>query len=187
MLAASLTAVMVLTIEVPDLYPYAMLSATVLPFVTSFMLGGKVMAARSLYGVKLPNLYATPKYHEKADSFNRVQRGHQNMLETAPSVMVMSLIGGLKYPMVCIALNIAYCVGNYGYMLGKQSSRATPRARPGLRNHPQHLSRAAIDHAQATRTTTRTSPARATPTLSPSASRLACSAASSSAWPRASP
>lgn len=68
---------MVLTLVVPEMYPYTLLSATAVPFVTSFLMGGKVMTARKTYDVPLPNLYATPGVHEKADAFNRVQRGHQ--------------------------------------------------------------------------------------------------------------
>ena len=49
---------MVLIVEVPDLYPYVLLSATVVPFVTSTVMGGKVMGARKLYNVQYPNLCA---------------------------------------------------------------------------------------------------------------------------------
>ena len=40
------------------------------------------MTARKQYMIRYPNLYATPGYHKNADEFNRVQRGHMNMLET---------------------------------------------------------------------------------------------------------
>ena len=58
---------------------------------------------------------AVPKVHEKADEFNRVQRGHQNMLETMSSVCVMGLVAGLKYPLVAAGLSVAYCIGNWFY------------------------------------------------------------------------
>eukprot|EP00966_Prymnesium_polylepis_P246910 5709832-Prymnesium_polylepis.1 len=106
------------TIVLPANYPYTLLSATVLPFVTSFIMGGKVMGARSTFGVPLPNLYAVPSVHEKADAFNRVQRGHQNMFETLQLVIAMVLVAGLKYPVVAAALSTAYCVGNYFYLVG---------------------------------------------------------------------
>ena len=38
---------MVLTIAIPDDYPYVLLSTTIVPFVANFMLGGKVRAARA--------------------------------------------------------------------------------------------------------------------------------------------
>merc|ERR1712093_769466 len=56
------------------------------------------MKARKTLKVPYPNLYAVPGVHEKADEFNRVQRGHQNMFETLSSMIAMTLVGGLKYP-----------------------------------------------------------------------------------------
>lgn len=56
--------------------------------------------------------------HEKADEFNRVQRGHQNMFETLPSLIPMVLVGGLKYPMFAAGSSVAYCIGNYFYLTG---------------------------------------------------------------------
>merc|ERR1719463_882118 len=109
---------MVLAIEVPDAYPWTLLSATALPFATSLIMGGPVMQARKTLKVPYPNLYATPGVHEKADEFNRIQRGHQNMLETLPSVIAMTLVGGLKYPKVAATLSLAYCVGNFFYAKG---------------------------------------------------------------------
>ena len=109
---------MVLTLELPEIYPVVMLSATALPFITSTVMGGQVMSARKTFKVAYPNLYAVPGVHEKADEFNRVQRGHQNIFETLPSVMGFTLIGGLKYPRVAIFLAAAYCIGNFYYLLG---------------------------------------------------------------------
>ena len=77
-----------------------MLSACALPFLTNFALGGSVMGARKKYDVKYPNLYAVPGVHKHADEFNRVQRGHQSMMETMPNVIVMTLTAGLKFPKI---------------------------------------------------------------------------------------
>lgn len=66
----------------PENYKYTILGAVVLPFVANLVIGGSVMAARKPMNVPYPNLYATPGVHDKADAFNRVQRGHQNMFET---------------------------------------------------------------------------------------------------------
>lgn len=62
---------MVLTLDVPDLYPLVMFSASVVPFVTSTVLGGKVMGARKQFEVPLPNLYASPGKHKFADEVSR--------------------------------------------------------------------------------------------------------------------
>ena len=64
---------MVLTLTVPDGYPLVLFSATVVPFLTSFVLGGKVMAARKEFNVQYPNLYATPGFHKQADALEGFQ------------------------------------------------------------------------------------------------------------------
>ena len=62
------------TIVLPEGYAYTVLAHTVLPFLTSTFMGGRVMTARKLYDVPLPNLYGVPGVHKQADAFNRVQR-----------------------------------------------------------------------------------------------------------------
>uniref|UniRef100_A0A7S0L1D0 Glutathione transferase n=1 Tax=Coccolithus braarudii TaxID=221442 RepID=A0A7S0L1D0_9EUKA len=110
--------VAVLMIEVPELYPLVLLSVTGLPFITSFMMGGQVMSARTRLNVPLPNLYATPGVHDKAEEFNRVQRGHQNMFETLSYVLMATVVGGIKYPRVAVGFMVAYCLGNVFYLRG---------------------------------------------------------------------
>ena len=87
---------MSLTLTFPAHYGYVVIGNLLGTFATSMHLGGMVMTARKEYKVEYPNLYATPKYHEKADEFNRVQRGHQSMLESSTVAILASLIGGLK-------------------------------------------------------------------------------------------
>jgi MAPEG family len=65
-----------------------------------------------------PNLYAVPGYHKEADAFNRVQRGHQNMLETLPLILGMGLIGGLKYPITAGIIGATHSLGCVLYQLG---------------------------------------------------------------------
>ena len=121
---------MVLSIEVPDAYPVTLLCATVLPFITSMIMGGLVMAARKTYDVQYPNLYAVPGVHPKADEFNRVQRGHQNIFETLTSLIAMVLVGGLKFPLVAASASVAFCIGSYGYIKGYSDlSKAVKGAR----------------------------------------------------------
>ena len=92
---------MTLSITVPSSYGWVILGSGILPVVTSMYLGGVVMKARKEYDVQYPNLYATPKVHDKADQFNRVQRGHQNFLENIGSYSIMTFVGGLKHPITC--------------------------------------------------------------------------------------
>ena len=84
------------TLTVPAGYGYCLLSNIIGNFVTSTLMGGNVMTARTKYDVPYPNLYATPGYHKKADEFNRVQRGHQNMFENSTVTLLASLVGGLR-------------------------------------------------------------------------------------------
>mmetsp|Transcript_25386 Transcript_25386/g.46693 ORF Transcript_25386/g.46693 Transcript_25386/m.46693 type:complete len:125 (-) Transcript_25386:1254-1628(-) len=82
------------------------------------VLGGYVMKARKKYDVQYPNLYAVPKHHKNADEFNRVQRGHQNFLEGNDSYAIMTLLGGLKHPLVCAGGSVCFCVGSILYIKG---------------------------------------------------------------------
>lgn len=52
-------------------------------------LGGSVVLARIEYNVKLPNLYANRDDDSKdAITFNTIQRGHQNFLESYPQIVL---------------------------------------------------------------------------------------------------
>jgi len=61
---------------------------------------------------------ATPKHHKNADEFNRVQRGHQNFLEGNDSYAIMTLLGGLKYPIACAVGTVLFNVGSVLYLKG---------------------------------------------------------------------
>jgi glutathione S-transferase len=76
------------------------------------------MAAREKFSVPYPNLYATPGFHKEADSFNRVQRGHQNMLEVVWFFVPAAIIGGLKHPFAVAVEGVLFCVGSFLYQSG---------------------------------------------------------------------
>jgi glutathione S-transferase len=107
-----------LSIDVPDGYAYVFFTCGMLPSITNFLLGGKVMSARKKFNIPLPNLYATPGHHKEADAFNRVQRGHQHVLESISDFRTASFIGALKHPLVCAVSGVFYCLGNYMYSAG---------------------------------------------------------------------
>lgn len=109
---------MTAAIEVPDEYGYVILAAIFGHLLTNFYLTGRVVAGREALKVEYPNLYATPGYHKEADAFNRIQRGHQNFLETLPLFIFLALLGGLQYPRVVAGACGVHCVGSILYQAG---------------------------------------------------------------------
>jgi len=81
------------------------------------------MKARTQYNIGYPNLYAVPGKHDKADEFNRVQRGHQNYLEGISLHLAMALVGGLKYPVFCSVSNAFFYLGSIFYQLGYMDTK----------------------------------------------------------------
>jgi glutathione S-transferase len=122
------------TIKVPDKYGYVILSCVVVPLFSFFYMGGSVMKARKEFNVQYPNLYATPGYHKQADEFNRVQRGHQNMLESWTTFTAASLLGGLMHPIAVSIFGILYSAGNILFLAGYSDAKldvATARFKKG--------------------------------------------------------
>ncbi|KAL3917457.1 MAG: hypothetical protein SGILL_004705 [Bacillariaceae sp.] len=106
------------TLSVPPAYGFVILGTGLGSFVANMMMSGKVMSAREQYKVEYPNLYAVPGFHKQADEFNRVQRGHQNYLEGVDSYVVMTLLGGLKFPIACAVGTVFYFLGCILYAKG---------------------------------------------------------------------
>ena len=73
---------------------------------------------QTLHTIRLSPIKAVPKYHKNADEFNRVQRGHQNYLEGATAYTVLTLLGGLKYPLLCAGGSVLFCLGSVFFMKG---------------------------------------------------------------------
>mmetsp|Transcript_27137 Transcript_27137/g.40975 ORF Transcript_27137/g.40975 Transcript_27137/m.40975 type:complete len:152 (+) Transcript_27137:66-521(+) len=109
---------MPVTLTLPDSYGLVVFAAGLGPLLTNLYMAGPVMAARKKYGVHYPNLYGVPGHHKDADSFNRVQRGHQNFMEINDSYIAMTLLGGLKYPIACSLGVLCYCAGSMLYQKG---------------------------------------------------------------------
>eukprot|EP00416_Gambierdiscus_australes_P041331 CAMPEP_0171093980 /NCGR_PEP_ID=MMETSP0766_2-20121228/39431_1 /TAXON_ID=439317 /ORGANISM="Gambierdiscus australes, Strain CAWD 149" /LENGTH=177 /DNA_ID=CAMNT_0011552499 /DNA_START=98 /DNA_END=631 /DNA_ORIENTATION=+ len=55
--------------------------------------------------------------------FNNAQRSHQNMLEQAPSALVLLILGGLQMPKVSATLGLGYFLGRILYALGYRGER----------------------------------------------------------------
>jgi glutathione S-transferase len=107
-----------ISIDVSPEYGWVILGAGIGSVITNFYLGGMVMTARKEHNVELPNLYAVPGFHKNADAFNRVQRGHQNYLENIGGYAILTLIGGLKHPVVCAVGSVCFTAGSILYMKG---------------------------------------------------------------------
>lgn len=90
------TTIKMVSIDIPDNYGYVVLTTLVGQVFANGFMGGNVVKARKNLDVPLPNLYATPGVHKHAEEFNRIQRGHQSILEMITSVTAMALVGGLK-------------------------------------------------------------------------------------------
>jgi glutathione S-transferase len=109
-------------IDVSPEYGWVILGAVIGNEIISIYLGGQVMGARRKFDVQYPNAYATPNYHKNADEFNRYQRGHQNFLEYAHGYRMMTLIGGLEYPLACAIGSLFWSVGCVLYLKGYADS-----------------------------------------------------------------
>ncbi len=105
-------------IEVPSQYGWVVLGAGLGTFFTNGYLSAAVMSARTKYNIAYPNAYAIPGFHKNADEFNRVQRSHQNYLEGLPSYLVLTLLGGLKYPIANAIGTVCFCIGSILYQKG---------------------------------------------------------------------
>ena len=122
------------TISVPPEYGWVILAAGVGPIITGGILSGAVMNARKRFNIPYPNLYAVPGYHDKADEFNRVQRGHQNWMEMLDQYIALTLLGGLKYPIVCAVGSVFFFAGSVFYQRGYSDTSldvATARYKKG--------------------------------------------------------
>ncbi|KAK9866784.1 hypothetical protein WJX84_004341 [Apatococcus fuscideae] len=80
----------------------------------------RVGAARRKYGVKYPKMYATGD-DQDSNTFNCIQRSHQNSSETIGPVMVMQALLGLYHPITAASLGVAWAIGRIAYTIGYSS------------------------------------------------------------------
>ncbi|XP_076928966.1 uncharacterized protein LOC143593130 [Bidens hawaiensis] len=81
----------------------------------------QVGRARKKYNLLYPKLYATEQDTKDHQIFNCIQRGHQNSLESLPIFFVLTVVGGLKHPLICTGLGLAYTVARFFYFTGYSS------------------------------------------------------------------
>ncbi len=101
---------MTLSLKVPDRYGYVILS-TVLGslFLVPNLMAVFMKEARRNLAWGIPFI---PGNHRGAEYLSELQRGHQNILDSLPTVALAALIGGLRHPLLCTfysALHAAEC------------------------------------------------------------------------------
>lgn len=100
------------TVNVPADYGYCVFVAVG----SSFVLAWKAMrvgAARKKYNIPYPTMYSPDN-----NTFNCIQRAHQNTLENYPQFLWMLLVGGLEMPRFCAVGGAIWCLGRIAYALG---------------------------------------------------------------------
>jgi glutathione S-transferase len=101
-----------------------------------FLTGGNIMKARKETNVQYPNLYGNPGLHKEADTFNRVQRGAQNPLETLWFFVPAALISGLKYPIAVAVEGACFSLGIYLYQAGYSDEKQDANKARHLKGGP---------------------------------------------------
>ncbi|KAE8210584.1 hypothetical protein CF327_g5563 [Tilletia walkeri] len=122
---------MALVLTVPPTYGYVGISAFGAILVTTWQMI-LVSAARKNSGIKYPQLYAEKAEvaaSRKAQIFNCTQRAHANTLETLPTFMFCTLVGGLKHPRTTSILAGVWLFSRVIYTLGYATGEPSKRSR----------------------------------------------------------
>ena len=107
------------SLAIPATYGAVILVNIVGSSFTLLILGMKVGKARS----EVPNAPSYPQMYAAGDSedavkFNSIQRGHQQALETWPSFLACSLIGGVSFPLTTTTLGLTWCYARLDWAKG---------------------------------------------------------------------
>ncbi|GBG34591.1 Microsomal glutathione S-transferase 3 [Hondaea fermentalgiana] len=121
-------------LAVPKLYGLVALFNVVGSTFTLLSLASRVGKARKKYGVEYPKMYAEGD-SEDAKAFNQVQRGHQHALETYPSFLALSLIGGLRHPIVTSLCGAVYMCSRLAWADGYAVSAETRYTKSRMAPH----------------------------------------------------
>lgn len=119
----------------PKEYGYVILALVVYCFF-NFWMSFQVGKARKQYKVPYPTMYATEAENKNANSFNCVQRGHQNSLEMMPTFFMLMIVGGIRHPLICASLGAVYIVSRYFYFTGYSTGDPQNRLTLGLVSRP---------------------------------------------------
>ena len=81
-----------------------------------------VTQARKKAGIKYPQMYASKEEEKESNDalvFNCTQRAHQNALENITPAVLSTIIAGLRFPRLAVALAVTQLVGKVIYTLGE--------------------------------------------------------------------
>jgi len=126
--------------KLPRLYGLVILSNVVLSTIVMLMLGFQSGWKRKEFAEKAkkdgdehaeerfsyPKLYAEG-FGKLSNDFNCVIRGHQNALETYPSFVGLSLVGGLGHPVLVALCGIVWSIARTKYASGYGTGTAINR------------------------------------------------------------
>lgn len=115
----------------PEGYGYVLLTATGSCFVNMWM-AINVGRARKQYKVEYPKMYS-----EDNNTFNCIQRAHQNTLESYPQFLLLLLLGGFQYPKISAGAGVVYLLGRIAYASGYYTGDPKKRRRGAI---PCHIS-----------------------------------------------
>jgi len=123
-------------IDEPE-FGYVILSIAV-SWLMNFFLVLNVVKARKKYKVSYPALYATKDHKLSAgdmNTFNCIQRAHQNTLESWAPMTILCVINGFYTPVYSSLFMITYSIGRVVYGTGYGSSGPDGRKFGGMITH----------------------------------------------------
>ncbi|KAJ7507310.1 hypothetical protein B0H11DRAFT_199425 [Mycena galericulata] len=108
------------TFTVPTGFSYVVAALTATPILLTWQTF-VVRRNRKLSGIEYPRLYADKAEMDASPAavkFNCAQRAHQNTLEHIAQVYMMTIVLGLKYPVVAASALGLWVVGRIAYTRG---------------------------------------------------------------------
>jgi len=120
---------MPLTLVLSNNYGWPALAASSTFFLCIYQMIN-VSGARKKSGVKYPYLYAEKAEAEKnfeAMKFNCAQRAHANTLENLPHILLMTMIGGLYFPVSSAVACTLWTVGRVFYTINYSAGDPSKR------------------------------------------------------------
>jgi len=107
----------------PEGYGYVAFVAVDSMFVNMWM-ARNVGVARKKFNIPYPQMYSAD-----SNTFNCIQRAHQQTLELHPTFLTLLLLGGIQHPKVATGAGIVYLAGRVVFALGYYTGDPAKRRR----------------------------------------------------------